>query len=115
MRKEMIETAAFAVATQIRDVEDCIDSTIGAIAELQSRVMHANSVAYVGPATVHGALEQLSEALSSLVSARGAVVSCHGALADAKQKVPGLRTVGWGDGDNMCPPKTASADLRIVA
>jgi len=34
-------------------------------------------------------------------------------LADAKGKVPGLRTVGFGDGEEC--PKTAVADLRIVA
>ena len=37
------------------------------------------------------------------------------ALAGAKQFVPGLREVGWGDGDNECPPASAQADLRIVA
>jgi hypothetical protein len=35
------------------------------------------------------------------------------ALADAKQRIPGLREVAWGDGEDC--PKTAQADLRIVA
>jgi len=36
------------------------------------------------------------------------------ALAEARGKVPGLRTVMWGDGE-PCPPAVATADLRIVA
>jgi hypothetical protein len=115
MRKQTIENAAYEVATQIRTVEDSIDSTLTEIAELQSRVMHVNSVARgVGPGTVHGALQELASALRSLVEARGSIVSCHAALADAKGKVPGLRTVSFGDGDD-CPPKQAFADLRVVA
>ncbi|MEO8454206.1 MAG: hypothetical protein ABI454_03520 [Sphingomicrobium sp.] len=114
MRKQMIENAAYEVATQIRAVEDSIDSTLAEIAELQSRMMHANSVAHVGPAPIHSALQELSTALGSLVDARGAIVGCHMQLVDAKDKVPGLRTVGFGDGTE-CPPKTAQADLRIVA
>jgi len=35
------------------------------------------------------------------------------ALAEAKQQIPGLRTVSWGDGSD-CPPPS-SVDLRIVA
>ena len=114
MRKQMIENAAFEVATQVRTVEDSIDSTLAEIAELQSRVMHVNSVAGVGPAPIHAALQELSAALRSLVDARGAIVSCHIELATAKEKVPGLRTVGFGD-EGPCPKTTATADLRIVA
>jgi len=43
---------------------------------------------------------------------RGAIVGCHEALADARQKVPGLRTVAIGDTE--CPP-SGRADLRVVA
>jgi hypothetical protein len=114
MRKQMIENAAYEVATQVRAVEDSIDSTLAEIAELQSRMMHVNAVAKVGPAPIHGALQEVAGALSSLIAARGAIVSCHVALAEAKGKVPGLRTVGFGD-EGSCPPKTGHADLRIVA
>jgi hypothetical protein len=48
------------------------------------------------------------------VATRGAIVGCHAALAEAKGKVPGLRTVALGD-EGECPPKTARADLRVVA
>lgn len=115
MRKQMIENAAFEVATQVRAVEDAIDSTLAEIAELQSRMMHVNSVAGVGPAPIHAALEELSTALRSLVSARGSIVACHGELVSAKGKVPGLRTVAFGD-EGPCPDtKGARVDLRVVA
>ena len=56
MRKQMIENAAYEVATQVRAVEDSIDATLAEIAELQMRMMHVNSVARVGPAPIHAAL-----------------------------------------------------------
>lgn len=114
MRRQTIENAAYEVATQVRAVEDSIDATLAEIAELQARMMHVNSVAGVGPAPIHTALAELSTALVSLVAARGSIVSCHGELAQAKGKVPGLRTVAFGDGDS-CPPQEGHADLRIVA
>jgi len=114
MRKQMIQDAAFEVATQVRAVEDTIDSVFAEMAELQARIMHANSVAGVGFAAVHPALEQLVAAMSGLVASRGALVGCHAALAEAKEKVPGLRTVAIGDEE--CPPTpTGFADLRVVA
>ena len=113
MRKQMIENAAYEVATQVRAVEDSIDATLTEIAELQMRMMHVNSVAGVGPAAIHSALAQVSTALASLVSARGSVVACHGELVLAKAKVPGLRTVAFGDEE--CPPQQGRADLRVVA
>ena len=113
MRKQMIQDAAYDVATQVRAVEDSIDATVAEIAELQSRMMRINSIVHVGPAAIHPALQELSAAISSLVSARGAIVNCHSELATARGKVPGLRTVSFGD--NECPPQSGQADLRIVA
>jgi hypothetical protein len=113
MRKQMIENAAYEVATQVRAVEDSIDATLAEIAELQTRMMHANSVARVGPAPIHAALAEVSTALASLIAARGSIVACHGELVVAQGKVPGLRTVSFGD--NECPPAQGHADLRIVA
>lgn len=114
MRKQIIENAAYEVATQVRAVEDSIDAAMAEIAELQARIMRANSVARAGFATVHPTLEQLATAVTGLVATRGAIVGCHAALADAKANVPGLRTVMIGDGDD-CPPTTGRGDLRIVA
>jgi hypothetical protein len=114
MRKHQIEDAAYEVATQVRAVEDSIDATLAELAELQARIMRANTVARTGFGTVHPALQQLAAAVSGLVETRGSVVGCHAALADAKTKVPGLRTVGFGEGSE-CPPPSSLADLRIVA
>jgi hypothetical protein len=113
MRKQMIENAAFEVATQVRAVEDTIDSALAEIAELQARILRANAVARAGFGTAHPALEKLAAAVGGLVDARGSVVGCHEALAEAKGKVPGLRTVGFGD-STECPP-SGTDHLRIVA
>ncbi len=115
MHKQMIENAAYEVATQVRAVEDSIDSAVAEIAELQARVMRANAVARTAYGTVHPALEELAAAVTGLIKSRGAVVACHAALAEAKGKVPGLRTIAFGD-EGECPPKkTGHSDLRIVA
>jgi hypothetical protein len=114
MRKQMLENAAFEVANQVRAVEESIDSTLVEIAELQARLMRANSIAHVGAAPVHAALQELATALGSIVAARGSIVGCHQQLVAAKGQVPGLRTVAIGDGDE-CPPTSGHADLRIVA
>lgn len=113
MRKHQIENAAYEVATQVRAVEDSIDMALVEIAELQARMMRASSVASTGYGTIHPALQQLATAVTGLVDTRGAIVGCHAALADARQKVPGLRTVSWGDGDSC--PQTGQVDLRVVA
>ena len=113
MRKKIIENAAFEVATQVRTVEDSIDSALAEITELQARIMHANSVAQTGFGTVNDALQQLVAATSKLVETRGSIVACHAALANAKDKVPGLRTVSFGEPDEC--PKVAQTPLRIVA
>jgi hypothetical protein len=114
MRKQMIENAAYEVATQVRAVEDTIDTALVEIAELQARMMRVSAVAATGYGTIHPALQQLAAAVAGLIDTRGAIVQCHTALAEAKQRVPGLRTVSWGDGDD-CPPAAARTDLRIVA
>ena len=114
MRKHQIQDAAFEVATQVRTVEDSIDTALTEIAELQARVMRVNAMAHTGFGTVHPALEQLAAAVTGLVGARGSVVGCHTALASAKEKVPGLREVAFGEGSE-CPPTKGIADLRIVA
>ena len=114
MRKQIIENAAYEVATQVRAVEDSIDATLTEMAELQTRMMRVTAIAHVGPAAIHPALQELSTALSTLIAARASIVSCHSELAAARGKVPGLRTVSWGDGED-CPPAATHADLRIVA
>ncbi len=114
MRKQMIENAALEVATQIRAVEDSIDEALTEIAELQSRMMRARSLSGVGVATRHQALEQLAATMQALVGARGSMAGCHSALISARQKVPGLRTVAFGDVEEECP-KDNTGRLSLVA
>ena len=114
MRKQMIESAAFEVATQVRAVEDAIEAALADIAELQSRMIRARAVAGIATATGHEAFEHLASAMQGLVSARGGIAHCHGTLKDTKQFVPGLRTVSFGDGDE-CPPPSGITQLRVVA
>jgi hypothetical protein len=114
MRKQLIENAAFEVATQVRSVEDAIETALAEIAELQGSMIRARAVAGVATATGHEAMEHLALAVTNLVTARGGMANCHMVLKETTQKVPGLRTVGFGDADE-CPPQTASTPLRIVA
>ena len=115
MRKQMIENAAFEVATQVRAVEESIEAALIEIAELQTRMVHARAATNAGFVSTHGAFEQLAATTAGLVAARGGIANCHAALAEAKKLVPGLRTVAWGDGDDCPDTKTARTDLRIVA
>lgn len=111
MRKQMIEQTAHAVATQIRAVEDSIEAALMELAELQCRMIRARSTAGIAIGTGHGALEEVAGALHSLVAARGQMGQAHLVLLDAKSRIPGLRTVAFGDGME-CPPSLAQ--LRAV-
>jgi hypothetical protein len=114
MRKHQIEDAAYEVATQVRAVEDSIESALAELAELQVRMVRARGVTRAAMVTSHAAFEQLAATTSSLVAARGGIASCHVALAETRKTIPGLRTVAFGDDD--CPPSTTGeAHLRVVA
>jgi hypothetical protein len=113
MRKQNMENAAFEVATQVRAVEDSIESALAELAELQARMVNARGVTNANFVASHAAFEQLAATTSGLVAARGGIANCHAALAETQKTIPGLRTVGFGD-QGSCPP-AASADLRIVA
>jgi UDP-N-acetylmuramoyl-L-alanyl-D-glutamate--2,6-diaminopimelate ligase len=88
-------------------------AALAELAELQSRLVRAVGVTGIAHVRIQSAFDQLSATTSNLVTARGTIGGCHAALAEAKQFVPGLRTVAFGDGDQC--PKVAQADLRIVA
>jgi len=113
MRKQMIENAAYDVATQVRAVEESIELALAELAELQSKMIRARSVTGVGFITSHAAFEQLAATTNGLVAARGGVANCHAALVETTRLIPGLRTVSWGDVDEC--PEVAKVDLRIVA
>jgi hypothetical protein len=114
MRKQMIENAAYEVANQVRAVEESIEAALAELAELQTKMVHARSVTNAGFAATHAAFEPLAATISGLITARGGIASCHSALVETRQTIPGLRTVAFGDGDE-CPKASASAELRIVA
>ena len=114
MRKQMIENAAYEVATQVRAVEDIIEAALSELAELQTKMVHARATTNAGFVTSHPAFEQLAITTSSLVAARGGIANCHAALAETRKTIPGLREVGFGD-LGECPPKQAAAALRVVA
>jgi hypothetical protein len=114
MRKQMIENAVYEVATQVRAVEDSIESALAELAELQARMVRARGITRAGMVTSHAAFEQLAATTNSLITARGGIANCHVALAETKQTIPGARTVMIGD-EGDCPPASARADLRIVA
>lgn len=114
MRRQILEQTALDVAHQVRTVEDSIEAALMELAELQNRMLRARSVAGVGISTGHHALEQVVVSLQALVAARGGMANCHAALVEAKQHVPGLRTVGFGDAQE-CPPPGALHPLRVVA
>lgn len=114
MRRQIIEQTALDVAQQVRAVEDSIEAALIELAELQNRMIRARSITGVGIATGHDALEQVVVSLQGLINARGGMAQCHAALVTAKQKVPGLRTVSFGDGQE-CPPLPKVATLKAVA
>jgi hypothetical protein len=114
MRKQMIENAAYEVATQVRTVEESIESALAELAELQARMVHARGVTGAGFIASHGAFEQLAATTNGLIAARGGIAYCHAALAETRKTIPGLRTVGFGD-EGECPPAQAKAGLRVVA
>jgi hypothetical protein len=114
MRKQIIENAAFEVATQVRAVEDAIEAALAELAELQGRMVRARSTFGIATAIGHEAFEQLAVTMKGLVKARGGMASCHMSMKEATQFVPGLRTVSFGDAQE-CPPREARTDLRIVA
>ena len=115
MRKQLIEQAAFDVATQVRVVEDNIEAALMEIAELQARMLKARAVARVGVATGHDALEHVAQALGTLVATRGAMADAHAALKASKDQVPGLRETSFGDAGECPPRKAALTELKIVA
>jgi len=114
MRKQIIENAAFEVATQVRVVEDAIEAALAELAELQGRMVRARATFGIATATGHEAFEQLAVTMKGLVKARGGMASCHMSMKETTLLVPGLRTVGFGDAQE-CPPREARTDLRIVA
>lgn len=114
MRKQMIENAAYEVATQVRAVEESIEDALTQIAELQTKMVQARATTNAAFVTTHAAFEQLAVVTNGLIAARGGIANCHAALVETRKTIPGLRTVAFGD-EGDCPPPQAVRELRIVA
>ncbi len=115
MRKQMIENAAYEVATQVRAVEETIETALVALAELKTRMIKARGVMNAGFVTTHAAFEQLAATTAGLIAARGGIAHCHSAMVEARQFIPGLRTGAWGDGQECPEGPSGAATLRVVA
>jgi hypothetical protein len=113
MRKQAIWDAAHEVAIHTRAVEGLIESTLIELAELQSKLVQVSDVAGVSYATLQQSFEGVAATINDLVKVRGTMAQCHQGFVDAKDSIPGLRTVAWGDG-SPCNCKTARTDLRVV-
>jgi hypothetical protein len=115
MRRQMIENAAYEVATQVRAVEESIDAALAELAELQARMVNARSVTGAGFVASHAPFEQLAATTTGLIAARGGIANCHAALVQTRKTIPGLRTVAIGDEGDCPPAPEGRRDLRIVA
>ncbi|MFL6763650.1 MAG: hypothetical protein ACJ8FO_00455 [Sphingomicrobium sp.] len=114
MRKQAIWNAVHEVGIHTRAVEGLIESTLTELAELQSKLVQVSNVAGVSYATLQESFEGVSAIMNDLVKLRGTMARCHETFVDTKEKIPGIRTTSWGDGDPCCG-NFASTDLRVVA
>src|SRR6185437_697182 len=102
MRKEAIWNAVHEVGIHTRAVESLIESALVELAELQSKLVQVNNVAGVPYATLQESFEGVSATINDLVKVRGTMAQCHGVFLQTKEKIPGIRTTSWGNGDVCC-------------
>lgn len=114
MRKQAIWNAVHEVGIHTRAVEDLIESALVELAELQSKLVQVSNVAGVTYSTLQESFEGVSATINDLVRVRGTMAQCHEVFVETKDKIPGVRTTSWGDG-NPCCASVAQSDLRIVA
>ena len=106
MRKQMIESAAFEVATQVRAVEDAIETASPKSPNCRAGWSAPARQWASPPPPATRRSSNWPIAVQSLVTARGGMANCHVTLVETTQFVPGLRTVGFGDMQE-CPPQQA--------
>jgi hypothetical protein len=114
MRKQAIWNAVHEVGIHTRAAESLIESTLLELSELQSKLVQVSNVAGVSYATLQESFEGVSATINDLVKVRSAMGRCHEVFVETKEKIPGVRTTSWGDGDPCCG-KVAQTDLRVVA
>jgi hypothetical protein len=114
MRKQAIWDAVHEVGIHTRSVEGLIESALVELAELQSKLVQVSNVAGVSYSTLQESFEGLSATINDLVKVRGTMAQCHNVFVETKEKIPGIRTTSWGNGDPCCA-SLAHTDLRVVA
>jgi hypothetical protein len=114
MRKQAIWDAVHEVGIHTRAVEDLIESALIELSALQSKLVQVSNVAGVTYSTLQDSFEGVSATINDLVKVRGTMAQCHEVFVETKEKIPGVRTTSWGDGDPCCG-KVAHTDLRVVA
>ena len=114
MRKEMIWNAVHEVGIHTRAVEGLIDSTLTELTELQAKLIQVSNVAGVSYSTLQESFESVAATINDLVKVRGTMAQCHETFVEAKEKIPGVRTTSWGNGD-PCKCVIAQTNLRVVA
>jgi hypothetical protein len=114
MRKQAIWDAVHEVGIHTRAVEDLIESALVELSQLQSKLVQVSNGAGVSYSTLQDSFEGLSATINDLVKVRGTMAQCHNVFVETKEKIPGVRTTSWGDGNPCCAP-IAHADLRVVA
>lgn len=110
MRNERIE-ATNDIAAQLFAAEEAVDAAITQMAKLSAMMPEARLRVKVSASLGHEALKSASDALSSLINARGQIVSVHAALDQVKTDI-GLRTYGIGAGFEK--PRADSTPLLEV-
>ena len=113
MRKEALWNAVREVGVHTRAVEDMIESALVELSELQSKLVQVSNVAGVPYSTLQQSFEGVSATINDLVRVRGTMAQCHEVFIETKEKIPGVRTTSWGNGNVCCA--SAGIDLRIVA
>lgn len=114
MRREAIWNAVHEVGIHTRAVEALIESALVELSALQSDLVQVSNVAGVSYSTLQQSFEGLSATINELVKVRGTMARCHEVFVETKEKIPGVRTTSWGNGDPCCG-SLAHTDLRVVA
>lgn len=113
MRRQAIWNAVHEVGIHTRAVEGLIESALVELAELQSKLVQVSNVAGVSYSTLQESFEGVSATINELVKVRSTMAQTHEVFVETKEKIPGVRTTSWGNGDPCCG--SAHTDLRVVA
>jgi hypothetical protein len=115
MRKKAIWDAVHEVGIHTREVESLIESALVELSQLQSKLVQVSNVAGVSYSTLQQSFEGVSATINDLVKVRSTMGQCHEVFLETKEKIPGVRTTSWGDGDPCCGSLSPTTALRAVA